>query len=86
MRITQCQRRVSRREPHHARRHAPIPAHGTPAMNSQRNPKLLEMGTNSPLALSVMSLPLKKLGHCIQPRAPERPIPTVSASTIHPES
>ena len=43
------------------------------------------MGTYWPFGALVISLPSKKLGHCIQPRAPERPTPTVSASTIHPE-
>lgn len=38
-----------------------------------------------PCAALVCSWPSKKLGHCIHPRAPEIPIPSVTARMIHPE-
>jgi hypothetical protein len=44
------------------------------------------MGTHSPAAVFVWRWPLKKLGHCIHPLAPEMPIPTVSARMIHAEA
>src|SRR5580704_17015628 len=84
MRRNQCQTRVSRREPHQAKRQAPIPAHFAPARNSHRKPYARKIGTDRLMlgVASVISLPSNKLGHCIQPWIPATPIPSVSAATI----
>src|ERR1044071_1046577 len=63
-----------------------MPAQGTPAMNSQIKTYVLGMGTHLPAGVSVCKWPLKKLGHCIHPRPPDRPIPTVRARMINPEA
>ena len=62
------------------------PFGSAPGQQAGANPGPRHAGTHFPAPVSVCKWPLKKLGHCIHPRPPDRPMPAVSARMIHPEA